>query len=70
MTAGNKKRIDRRVRTLIENGVHSRQRTCIVLVGNRARDQVVNLHFILEKASLRAKPSVLWCYKKDLGFTT
>ncbi|EGD74543.1 hypothetical protein PTSG_05907 [Salpingoeca rosetta] len=65
-----KKRIDRRVRTLIENGVHTRQRTCMVLVGSNAKDQVVNLHFMLEKASLRAKPSVLWCYKKDLGFTS
>lgn len=31
--------------------------------------QVVILHHILSKASVRARPSVLWCYKKDLGFS-
>ena len=28
------------------------------------------LYHILTKASVAARPSVLWCYKKDLGFTT
>lgn len=32
--------------------------------------QVVLLHHMLCKASLRARPSVLWCYKKELGFST
>lgn len=32
--------------------------------------QVVNLHYMLSRASVKARPSVLWCYKKDLGFTT
>ena len=31
--------------------------------------QVVILHHILSKASVRARPSVLWCYKKELGFS-
>lgn len=31
--------------------------------------QVVNLHYLLSKAKVAARPSVLWCYKKDLGFT-
>ena len=30
--------------------------------------QVVKLHRILEKAAVKASPTVLWCYKKDLGF--
>ena len=41
-----------------------------VIVGDRGRDQVVNLHYILSKSSVKTRPSVLWCYKKDLGFTT
>jgi len=32
------------------------------------RKQVVKLHRILEKAAVKASPTVLWCYKKDLGF--
>lgn len=31
--------------------------------------QVVILHHMLSKATVRARPSVLWCYKKDLGFS-
>eukprot|EP00938_MAST-03A_sp_MAST-3A-sp1_P007187 g7187.t1 len=64
------KKVDSRVRTLIENGVKLRERTFLVLVGDRGRDQVVNLHFMLSKAQVKARPSVLWCYKKDLGFST
>ena len=55
-----------------------------VLVGDKGRDQardvrarhrltrlqVVNLHYMLSKASVKTRPSVLWCYKKELGFTT
>jgi len=32
--------------------------------------QVVNLHYILSKATVKARPSVLWCYKKELGFSS
>jgi len=32
--------------------------------------QIVNLHFLLSQARISARPSVLWCYKKELGFTT
>lgn len=39
-------------------------RTMFVIVGDHGREQVVNLHYILSKASVRARPNVLWCYKK------
>ncbi|KCV71673.1 tRNA(Met) cytidine acetyltransferase [Fonticula alba] len=65
-----RKRVDNRVRTLIENGVHTRQRTLVVMLGDKGRDQVVNLHYMLSKASVRQRPSVLWCYKKELGFSS
>uniref|UniRef100_A0A8C7DSW4 RNA cytidine acetyltransferase n=1 Tax=Oncorhynchus kisutch TaxID=8019 RepID=A0A8C7DSW4_ONCKI len=32
--------------------------------------QVVILHHMLSKAAVRARPSVLWCYKKELGFSS
>lgn len=65
-----RKKVDSRIRTLIENGVKARHRTMFVIIGDRGRDQVANLHYILSKSMVRTRPSVLWCYKKDLGFTT
>lgn len=32
--------------------------------------QVVLLHHMLSKSVVKARPSVLWCYKKDLGFSS
>ncbi|KAF8573560.1 DUF699-domain-containing protein [Ramaria rubella] len=31
---------------------------------------IVNLHFLLSQACVSARPSVLWCYKKELGFSS
>eukprot|EP01045_Picozoa_sp_COSAG04_P052158 COSAG04_NODE_22082_length_361_cov_1.187023_1_plen_40_part_10 len=39
-----KKKVDNRIRTLIENGVAQRHRSFFVLVGDKGKDQVVNLH--------------------------
>ncbi len=61
-----RKKIDPRIRTLVENCVKLRQRGMFVIIGDRGRDQVVNLHYMLSKATVKARPSVLWCYKKDL----
>ena len=65
-----RKKIDNRIKILIENGISLRQRTLFLIVGDKGRDQVVLLHHILSKASLKSRPSVLWCYKKELGFST
>lgn len=32
--------------------------------------QVVNLHYLLSKTLVRARPSVLWCYKKELSLSS
>lgn len=61
-----RKKIDSRIRTMVENCVKTRQRGLIVLIGDKGRDQVVNLHYMMSKASVKARPSVLWCYKKEL----
>ena len=31
---------------------------------------MANLHHILTKSTVKSRPSVLWCYKKELGFTS
>ncbi|GAB4815551.1 hypothetical protein N2152v2_002597 [Parachlorella kessleri] len=61
-----RKKVDPRIRTLVENGVKLRQRSLFVIVGDKGRDQVVNLHYMLSKTVVKARPSVLWCYKRDL----
>ena len=65
-----KKRVDDRVKRFIEEGVKQEQRSLVVLVGDHGKDQVVNLHQMLARARVAARPSVLWCYKKELGFST
>jgi N-acetyltransferase 10 len=65
-----RKKVDSRIRTLIENGVRTRHRSMFVLVGDKSRAQIVNLHYMLSKATVRTRPSVLWCYEKELGFVT
>src|SRR5579863_10480834 len=61
-----RKQLDQRIPTLINNNVKKNHRSFIVLVGDRGRDQVVNLHFLLSQARVSSRPSVLWCYKKEL----
>ena len=65
-----RKQLDPRIPALITNGVKANHRSFFVMVGDRGRDQVVNLHFLLSQARVSSRPNVLWCYKKDLGFTT
>ena len=61
-----RKKVDNRIRTLVENCVKQSQRSLFVIVGDKGRDQVVNLHYMLSKTVVKARPSVLWCYKKEL----
>ena len=62
-----RKKIDNRIRMLIENGVAQGRRSMFVVVGDKARDQVVLLHQMLSKATVKARPDVLWWYKIELG---
>ncbi|XP_007885821.1 RNA cytidine acetyltransferase [Callorhinchus milii] len=65
-----RKKVDNRIRVLIDNGMAQKQRTMVVIVGDHGRDQVVILHHMLSKAAVKARPTVLWCYKKELGFSS
>ncbi|KAI8827007.1 GNAT acetyltransferase 2-domain-containing protein [Fimicolochytrium jonesii] len=65
-----RKKLDSRIPTLIQNNVQKNKRSFFVLVGDRGRDQVVTMHFLLAKARVAARPDVLWCYKKELGFSS
>ncbi|XP_061380876.1 RNA cytidine acetyltransferase [Danaus plexippus] len=58
-----KKKIDNRIRVLIENGVKLGHRTMFLLVGDKSRDQVPILYDMLLKSTVKSRPTVLWCYK-------
>lgn len=53
-----KKALDSRIPALIRNTVQTQQRSIFVIVGDRGRDQVVNLHHILSLSRVSARPSV------------
>lgn len=66
-----KKAIDSRIPALIRNGVQTKQRSFFVIVGDNARNQLPNLHYLMMSADLKMNKSVLWTYKKKLlGFTS
>ncbi|XP_058806427.1 RNA cytidine acetyltransferase [Phymastichus coffea] len=65
-----RKKIDNRIRLMMENGVANGHRTMFIIIGEKAKDQIVLLHNILMKSTVKAQPTVLWCYKKDLGFSS
>ncbi|KAF5960345.1 hypothetical protein HYC85_001554 [Camellia sinensis] len=65
-----RKKVDERIRTLIENGVKTRHRSMFFIIGDKSRDQIVNLHYMLTKAVVKSRPSVLWCYKDKLELSS
>lgn len=66
-----KKAIDSRIPSLIRNGVQEKQRSFFIIVGDKARNQLPNLHYLMMSADLKMNKSVLWAYKKQLlGFTS
>ncbi|XP_057501011.1 RNA cytidine acetyltransferase 1 [Actinidia eriantha] len=65
-----RKKVDERIRTLIENGVKTRHRSIFVVIGDKSRDQIVNLHYMLSKAVVKSRPNVLWCYKDKLELSS
>ncbi|KAL9393653.1 hypothetical protein Peur_012938 [Populus x canadensis] len=65
-----RKKVDERIRTLIENGVKLRHRSLFLIIGDKSRDQIVNLHYMLSKAVVKSRPTVLWCYKDKLELSS
>lgn len=66
-----KKILDARIPALIRNGVQTKQRSFIIMVGDKSRDQIPNLHYLMMNSNLKMNKSILWAYKKKLlGFTS
>ena len=72
-----RKKLDERIRTLFRHSLRTNQRSLLLLVGDHGKDQIPNLHQILVRTGDQSKTervarsnSVLWCYRKELGFST
>lgn len=51
--------------------MQEKKRSFFVVVGDRAKDVIVHLHYIMSSVDIKQNKSVLWAYKKDLiGFTS
>lgn len=71
-----RKKIHELVRELFERGRRRHHRSIIVIIGDRAKDQVINLYNLWlairdkDAGPNRAKPKLMWCYKQELGFSS
>ncbi|KAL9256438.1 RNA cytidine acetyltransferase 1-like protein [Drosera capensis] len=61
---------DERIRTLINNGAKTRHRSMFVIIGDKSVGQIMNLHRVLSDAKLKARPTILWCYKDKLDLSS
>ena len=64
-----RKKVDARIQRIIENAQKKNQRGVFVIIGDRARDVVVNINFLLGKIGSQKSKRILWCYNKELGFS-
>ncbi|KAF4453484.1 tRNA(Met) cytidine acetyltransferase [Fusarium austroafricanum] len=66
-----RKAVDSRIPALIQNGLQEKKRSFFVVVGDRSKDVIVRLHYIMSQFDIKQNKSVLWAYKnKLLGFTS
>jgi len=64
-----RKKIDDKIKFLLENAINKNERAMFIIVGDKGRDQISNLHNFYSKLNPGKKLNILWCYKKELGFS-
>ncbi|CRG99068.1 histone acetyltransferase, putative [Plasmodium relictum] len=64
-----KKKVDSRIKILVENNVALGQRSMFLVIGDQGKNVVVNFYFLLNRLVNRSH-DILWCYKKKLDFST
>ena len=73
-----RKKLSPEIRKLLENSYKIFGRSMFVILGDRGKDQIINLFNLwvaVNKQSnpefdVAAKPEVLWAYKSELGFSS
>lgn len=61
-----KKKLDSRILSFLK----SQNRSLFVVVGDKAQDACVTLHYLLNNTTTAENKNVIWCYKNELGFST
>ncbi len=66
-----KKKIDERIINLIKHCSNTNERALFVIVGDKAREQIPNLHYLYTNSfdKVNKKLEILWCYKKELDLS-
>ena len=60
--------LSRRIHTKSDH--QENKRSFVVIVGDRAKEVICHLHYLMSSVDIKQNRSVLWTYKKDLlGFT-
>ena len=64
-----RKKIDDKIKILLNNCIKLNERSMFLIIGDKSRDQISNLHSFYNKLNPGKKLNILWCYKKELGFS-
>lgn len=67
---GKLQKLDNRIQLMLQHGVNQNYRTVLVIIGNKGQDQVPILYQLQTQIQRKGILKILWCYKKDLSFST
>ncbi|SCM07324.1 histone acetyltransferase, putative [Plasmodium chabaudi adami] len=66
-----KKKVDKRIKTLVENNIAIGQRSMFLVIGDEGKNVVMNFYFLLNRLVTNSRSlNILWCYRKKLDFCT
>ena len=64
-----RKKIDDKIQILLKNSISKNERSMLLIIGDKGRDQISNLHNFYSQINPGKKLNILWCYKNELGFS-
>ena len=64
-----RKKIDDKIKILLSNCINTNERAMFLIVGDKGRNQISNIHNFYTKLNPGKKLNILWCYKKELDFS-
>ena len=64
-----RKKIDDKIQILLKNSISKNERSMFIIIGDKGRDQISNLHNFYSQINPGKKLNILWCYKNELGFS-
>jgi tRNA(Met) C34 N-acetyltransferase TmcA len=60
------KKIDDKIQILLKNCMSRYERAIFLIIGDKSRDQISNLHNFYSKINPGKKLNILWCYDKSI----